>query len=234
MMRAIASPARAWRRRANRLAGDREGVGFVEFAVATPVVLLLGLAGMELANLAVTHLRLSQAAMHIADNASRIGTRDALAAQRIFESDINDLFVGVNIQAGSQMDLYENGRVILSSLEQNAGGGQWIHWQRCMGKKNFVSNYGPEGTGATGTAFAGMGETGNEVTAPPGSAVMYVEIAYTYTPIVNTPVSDRFVTNRELKTSAAFIVRNPRDLTGIFQTPTAAPVASCDKFQKTP
>ena len=132
------------KRAARRLIHDRQGLALVEFAYSLPVILLLGLTGLELANLAVTNMRLSQSAMHIADNASRIGHSDSLTAKRVYEGDINDLFIGVNLQAGSQIDLYEHGRVILSSLEQNDDGGQWIHWQRCMGKKNVQSAYGEE------------------------------------------------------------------------------------------
>lgn len=231
MNRAITRFASALRR---LLRQDRSGVAMVEFAYVTPFMLTLGLGGMELANFAVAHLRLNQAAMHIADNASRIGDRDSLSTQRIYESDIKDLFLGVNLQAGEGMDLFENGRVILSSLEQNADGGQWIHWQRCMGTKQFRSSYGEEGEGETGTGFAGMGTPGQEVKAEPLEAVMFVEIAYTYQPLVGTDFAGKFVEPYEIRTHAAFGVRNARDLSRIYQRPTPSPPASCDKFTAEP
>ncbi len=210
---------------------DRSGVAFVEFAYALPILLVLSMSGLEIANLAVNNMRVSQAAMHIGDNASRIGDRDALVAQKIYESDINDILIGMNIQAGSQTDLFENGRVIISSLEMNSDGGQWIHWQRCMGKKNVASAYGPEGTGATGTDFKGMGVDGKELKATSGQAVIFVEVIYDYQPIIGNDWAMRHINNGEIRSTAAFNVRGSRDLSGIFQTNPPATVRSCNKFE---
>jgi Flp pilus assembly protein TadG len=216
------------------LSRDTSGVAMVEFAFMAPILLLLGLVGIEIANLSMTHMRVSQAAMHLADNASRIGDRDQLAAQRIYESDLNDLFVGVNIQAGGQLELLENGRVIVSSLERNADDGQTIRWQRCMGRKVANSAFGPQGTGATGTGFAGMGRAGNEVQAEPGQSVMFVEVIYDYQPLMQNAITERFILPPEIRSSSAFIVRGARDLSGVFQRNPAAQVSSCDKFQAEP
>lgn len=218
------------RREWERVLRDSSAVAMVEFAFVAPILLLLGMAGMELANFAIIKLRLGQAAVHIADNVSRVGDRDILAAQRIFESDLNDLFIGVNLQAGEKLDIYEHGRIIVSSLERNADGGQWIAWQRCKGKKTFVSKYGEAGTGETGTGFPGMGKAGAEVTAEAGTAVMFVEISYTYQPLVVNGFTRSFIEPFEMGASAAYNVRNSRDLTGIFQTNPISPVADCDTY----
>lgn len=221
----------AQRRKAIGALRDNRGVAMVEFAFIAPIILLMGVAGIEMANLAVTNLRVSQAAMHIGDNASRIGERDTLTTLRVFEGDINDILIGVRIQAGSSIDLYEHGRVIISSLERNSDGGQWIHWQRCMGKKVVASAYGTEGTGSTGTGFAGMGETGSELTAAPGQAVMYVEIEYDYQPLISNAFTQRFLPTAPIRSEAAFNVRGARDLAGTYQRGTPSPVSSCDKFE---
>ena len=213
---------------------DSRAVAMVEFAFIAPIILLLGVVGIEMANLAITHMRISQAAMHLADNASRIGDRDQLAAQRIYESDINDLFVGVNIQAGGQVELLENGRVIVSSLERNADGGQTIKWQRCMGRKQINSAYGGQGTGATGTGFRGMGRSGQELQAEANQAVMFVEVYYDYQPILANALTEPYVSPPEIRASAAFSVRGTRDLTGVFQRSPAVPTATCNKFGDTP
>ncbi len=210
---------------------DRSGLALVEFAYTLPILLVLCMTGLELSNLAITNLRVSQSAMHISDNASRLGDRDALAAQKIYESDINDIFLGVAIQSGARTDMFENGRVIVSSLEVNSDGGQWIHWQRCMGKKNVVSSFGPQGTGATGTDFKGMGVSGQELEATPGEAIIFVEIIYDYQPIIGNDYAMRFIGSNEIRSTSAFNVRGSRDLSGIFQTTPAAPVRSCDKFE---
>src|SRR3546814_6366403 len=63
------------------------------------------------------------------------------------------------------MDFKTHGRIILSSLERNADGGQQIHWQCCYGDLDVASSYGEAGDGEEGTDFPGMGPDGAEVTA---------------------------------------------------------------------
>lgn len=216
--------------RLRALRGDTSGVAYVEFAYVLPVLLVLGMGGLEIANFAITNMRISQAAMQVGDNISRLGDRDVLVAQKVYEGDVNDAFLGVALQAGSATDLFENGRVIVSSLERNSDGGQWIHWQRCMGKKNVASAYGPEGTGATGTGFAGMGPAGRELKAEAGQAVIFVEIQYDYQPIIGNDFAMQSIMSRTIISTAAFNVRGSRDLSGLFQTSPIAPVRSCNRF----
>lgn len=192
-----------------RLLRNRSGVAMTEFALAAPFVLTFGLWGIEISNLALTNMKVSQVAMHLADNASRIGDTSVLADRKIYESDINDVLYGANLQGGESLDLDEHGRVIVSSLEVNASGQQYIHWQRCMGKKNHVSSYGVQGANL-GTA--GMGPTGYKVLAQPDDAVIFVEVVYDYQPLV----SARFVSNTTITATAAFTVRDDRDLAQIY------------------
>lgn len=213
----------------------KSGVAMVEFAFIAPLVLFMGMVGIELANMAVVNMRISQAAMHIGDNASRIGDRSALATMTVYESDINDILIGVRIQAGVPIDLYQNGRVILSSLERNSDGGQKIGWQRCMGLKNVSSAYGPEGTGSTGTAFAGMGASGSELQAASTSdAIMFVEIEYDYQPLLDNEWTQPFLPTPAIRSEAAFHVRGNRDLSGLAQRDPSSPdpSATCNKFEK--
>lgn len=211
-----------------RLRRSIAGVAAVEFALSLPVMLSLGLWGAELGNLAITHMRISQLAMQLADNGSRIGDVSMLESLRIYESDINDMLVGAKIQSG-KLDLFEHGRVIISSLEvvPSSESTQYIHWQRCMGKRTVQSAYGSEGTGLDGS-LKGMGPLGEEVTAAKGDAVIFVEISYEYQPLV----SSRFVPNTIISTTATFNVRDDRDLTQIYQRSTASPdtVARCNVF----
>jgi len=211
-----------------RLMRGISGVAAVEFALSLPVMLSLGLWGAELGNLAITHMRISQLAMQLADNGSRIGDVSMLESLRIYESDINDMLVGAKIQSG-KLDLFEHGRVIISSLEvvPSSESTQYIHWQRCMGKRTVQSAYGSEGTGLDGS-LKGMGPLGEEVTAAKGDAVIFVEISYEYQPLV----SSRFVPNTIISTTATFNVRDDRDLTQIYQRNTASPdtVARCNVF----
>ncbi len=207
---------------------SRSGVAAVEFALGLPLLLSVGLWGAELGNLAITHMRISQLAVQIADNGSRIGDVSMLENLKIYETDINDAFIGAKVQAGG-LDLFDHGRVIVSSLEVVDGTAdtQYIHWQRCKGKHNVQSSYGPAGTGTDGS-LDGMGPPGEEVTATAGDAVIYVEVEYEYQPLV----SARFVPGAIIRATAAFNVRDDRDLSQIFQRDTAAPdpVASCTVY----
>ena len=225
-------PIRFAKRALRRLRLAQGGLALTEFALTAPLLTLLGMGGLELSNYALINLRINQAASHIADNASRIGESSNLSALRIYEADIQDLFIGVRLHSGLGSDFYEHGRVVLSSLEQNADGGQWIHWQRCMGKKNAASAYGEQGKGSTGTGFSGMGPSGNEIQAGSGEAVMFVEIAYDYQPLVSIDMVKPFTSNRTITAQSAFIVRGNRDLAKLYTLSTPAPTWSCEKFDE--
>ena len=205
-----------------RIACDDSGLALTEFAFVAPFFMTIGLVGTDTANYVITHMRVSQIAMHVADNASRVGEHDVLVARKVTEANINDLFVGADRFAGG-LDLAVNGRVILSSLQVNGDGGQWIQWQRCFGEKIHASTYGNAGDGATGTDFPGMGETGKEITATTGNAVMFVEVVIDYDPIGPLSVAEGEV----ITYTAAFNVRDSRDLTQVYQTNPASPVATC-------
>ncbi|SFN78439.1 TadE/TadG family type IV pilus assembly protein [Sphingomonas sp. OK281] len=127
-----------------RLRDDRSGLALLEFAFTAPLVVTLGLYGVETANLAITNLRVSQVALNLADNASRVGVQSSLVTQQLREIDVNDTFAAVKTQ-GQAWDLTTRGRITLSSLEADTTGKQTIHWQRCLGLKSGVgydSGYG--------------------------------------------------------------------------------------------
>ncbi len=198
------------------------GVAMTEFALALPVFVMLGTLGIEYTNYVVTKKRISEIAAQIADNASRMGDVSVLTNKPVSEAEINDLFVGASLQAGTHMALETKSRIILSSLERNGDGGQWIHWQRCFGAKSHPSSYGVQGDGASGTSFTGMGRPGTKVTAAQGTAVMFVEIAYSYTPIIGIlPTSLNDITE-----VATYNVRDLRDLSQVYPS-TGVTTSSC-------
>ena len=207
---------------ARRLSGDTSGLALIEFAFAAPLVLGMGMLGTDTAYLVITHLQISQIAMQVADNASRVGEQDVLTARKVFERDIAETLIGAE-KLGQNLDLYDNARVIISSLQRNAQGGQWIAWQRCRGAVQHTSSYGVEGNGATGTSFPGMGVPGRYITASQGTAVMFVEVAFDYEPI--TPIT--VFENRRIVYTATFNVRDNRDLTRLYA---GGPVARCNVF----
>ena len=209
-----------------RLSRGTSGVAMTEFALGAPFLLMAGLYGVEMANYALVNMKVSQLALHIADNASRVGDTSTLQNRKIYESDINDLLFGAQLQAGKALNLFDNGRVFISSVE-SYGTQQYIHWQRCRGAKNVTSSYGNEGA-SLGTV--GIGPSGAEVAAQPDDAVIFVQINYTYQPLI----TDKLITSRDIHAIASFTVRDSRDLTQIYQRDTAKPdpVQSCSGAKK--
>ncbi len=213
-----------------RLRDNVSGVAVTEFALSAPFLLGFGMWGIETANLALTNMRVSQLAMHIADNASRIGDTSSLEDRKIYEGDINDLLYGAHMQGGGGLDLYKFGRVIVSSLEvEDESGEQYIHWQRCKGERKHDSSYGKEGDDL---GAKGMGPAGHEVLAQEGDAVIFVELNYAYQPLV----SDMFVSNTAISATSAFTVRDDRDLSEVYQSDPAAPdpVSRCNVYDSFP
>lgn len=195
------------RRRPTRpsLLRSESGLALVEFAISLPVLLTLGLVGLETANYAMAHLRISNIASTSADNA-------AWVRESIDETDVADLFAGA-LLTGASIDFEENGRIILSSLEASSDGTkQWIRWQRCDGDQPRTSGYGKPLTASgapitdgteiynsdgsassnpsspTASTMTAMGKAGNQIVAQPGTAVMVVEVVYTYQPLVANAV----------------------------------------------
>ena len=184
----------------------QSGVALIEFALSLPILLILASSGIELINYALTVKRVGELAAMVADNASRMGAQSVINNKPISEAEINDVFIGADLQ-GAGLNLSQNGKIVLSSLQQNGSGGQMIKWQRCYGGNAYHSAYGPENTGSTGNSFAGMGPTGQEIKAASGTAVMVVEINYTYKrlmPIISLPL-------RDITDFSAFNVRDSRD-----------------------
>lgn len=196
-----------------RFKRDSSAVILIEFAYALPIFLSLGLTGTELANMATTNMRVSQIAMTAADNISRAKQSVGLTVPQLREVDINDNLLGAQIQGGDNLEILNGGRIIVSSLQRNAAGRQWIAWQRCKGTLRVNSRYGAEGTvqPTTGTSgFQGMGAGTNRVQAEPNSAIIFAEVTYNYRPLVG----EWLFGPRQMRTEAAFYVRDDRDLVG--------------------
>jgi hypothetical protein len=185
-----------------RLGRDRSGLALLEFAFALPVFLTMSLTGAELTNYITTRMRVSQVALQLADNAARIGSGAPIASKTITEADINDLLTGAGLQA-SELDLYTHGRVIISSLETDPGhdGRFMIRWQRCRGAVAHASSYGVAGD----NNLKGIGP-GTKAVPPPNGVAMFAEVAYTYQPIVQTPLAPKII-----KETASMMVRDRRD-----------------------
>lgn len=195
-----------------QLARSQRAAALIEFALVLPLLLLLGLGGIELSRYVLVTMRLSQIAQTVADNAGR-------ARSALDETDVNEIFVGAKLMGGN-LNIAANGRIIVSDLEQRTNvlgtGGQgtktatnpngyrqWIRWQRCAGLLNKTSTYGgpldaagnpvtnlsstvntDHGAVESRSIIDGMGATGTQIAASGGTAVMVVELFYTYKPLL--------------------------------------------------
>ena len=240
---------------------DRRGASLIEFAFAFPVVFAMGGYGVELGNLTITDMRVSQIALTLADNASRIGVNNGQATFQLREGDINDILQGGRLM-GAGLKLTTYGRVTISSLENvrrtfsdgtsDSAPVQRLHWQRCIGMMAgypsssaptvpvYDSTYGqatPLDKAGTDTKPANDGTTSagmgspTMVTAPSNSGVIFVEVNYQYQPIFGT----MFMKKSILHYTASFIVRDKRDFNQIYNPQTAlgtTPTPStCDLHQ---
>jgi Flp pilus assembly protein TadG len=224
------------------LARDTSGLAMLEFAFSAPLVLMIGLYGIEVANQALINLKVSQIALNLADNASRVGLISNANIEQLREIDLNDVLQAARNQ-GASIGLTTRGRITLSSLENvqrtfDATPKQRLHWQRCIGLKsgvNYDSSYGTTtttaGTDATsgnaGTlAPAGMGDVPDQVQAPTGGGVMFVEINYDYKPIVGQWLFGA----ARIHYIASFIVRDNRVFDQIYNPSPAATRATCNLY----
>lgn len=209
---------------ARRLRGDRSGLALLEFAFALPIFLVMSLTGAEMTNYITVKMRMSQLALHLADDAARMGNGSLKSAKSIRETDINDLFTGAQLQSG-ELDLQARGRVILTDLEPtanpNTAGTYKIGWRRCYGTKTAYVRQYPTTSGTTG--LTGIGPAGRQVTAQTDNATMFVELYYEYRPLVGLGTLAPQASFMEI---ASMAVRDRRDLTQIYNTE-GATVASC-------
>lgn len=213
---------------------DQCGLALTEFALSIPIFTGLGMYGMETAYRAVAQTQVSQAALALADNASRMGQTGTSGIQpTIQESDVIEALVGTRLQT-ENLELLENGRVILSSLEVKriASEGnrqqQYIRWMRCKGVQPYTSSY-ISGLNTSDDEFTGVGPTG-AVRAVEGSAVMYVEVIYNYPGLFG----DLFAKNVVMSQEAAFTIRDERNLAGELNNDVGvANQPLCNKFDAT-
>jgi Flp pilus assembly protein TadG len=204
---------------ARALRDDKSGLALIEFAYSlTFLIPMVAYAG-ELANYGTVKMRVSQVALHLADNSSRIGEGSLLSAKRVNEAQINDLLTGAGLQAGG-LNLYANGRVFVSSVEPvakpNTTNRFKVSWQRCRGSGTYTSTYGVAGT----TNMTGIGPAGRQAVAPDDGAVMFAQVSYRYQPIFGAGWSPPL----DIVDVAAMLVRDTRDYTQVY--PVAGVTAS--------
>lgn len=224
---------------ANELRSDCSGLAMVEFAISLPFFLGLSFTGVEMANFAATTTQVNQIAVHVADNAARMGEDSLLTAKQVFEININDVFTGARHEGNglvfdgfhpytdpgtNQVVARGNARIFLSSVEPvanpNPTNRYRIRWQRCSGPgTHYTPSYG---TPATKTNVVGIGPTGRQTIAPPNGATMFAEIHYHFEPLLDIGFSK--LVSSDIVATAAMVVRDSRDFTTIY--PSAGITAS--------
>jgi Flp pilus assembly protein TadG len=251
---------RRFRDFASRLRHDRGGLAMIEFALSAPIVLGIGCYGTELANLALVNMRVSQIALNLADNASRVGAFSSLTTQQLREVDINDILQAARYQ-GTGINLTTNGRITISSLENVAQSSdsqpvQRIHWQRCLGLKkgtDYDSSYGITATTnvATGTTYqpnAGVntdttggdnssshpGSTAPDGMGDTGSKVVApggAGVIFVEVNYLSTPLFGAWLTApQRIHYVASFVVRDRRDYSQVYNPAPGSSRSTCNLY----
>ena len=217
--RATASPA--------RLRGCDSGLAFVEFAMSLPVLLTLGLVGLETANYAMAHLRVSNIAMLTADNAARV--RDIIDEADVIELLTGAKMTGDNINFAPERPHHpvrassptrgrrHQHRPVdpLAALRRRA---QLVATPPTLRPRTAAarrSPTAPKSTLATGRRpprRAAARRRPSPAWAPTdrgagGTAVMVVEVVYDYQPIV----SEQLLRAAQIRYESAFNVRQRTD-----------------------
>ena len=229
---------------------DRSGVALIEFAFTLPILIAVGFGGIELASLTLTNLRVSHAAIDLADNVARMGRQSTSTGyQTLSESDVNDAIQALRLETP---DIAANGRVTISSVEartdSNGNVTQFLHWQRCVGMQPvaplLATDYetssvvpaggtAPNNTAAptddSGRTVAGIGKP--TLTAPAGSGLMFVEINYNYKSTFSTiPILNGLLAGtRKLHYVSAMIVRQTRSTYDTIDNSAQVTKMTCDK-----
>lgn len=194
-----------------RIAYDDAAVSVLEFALVLPLFMTLGMYGAEIAWLNAASLEVSQVAVSLADNASRLGQTDnSGVTPTISTTDVDSVLTGA-IEEGEAISLQDNGRVILSSLEVHpVSGKQYVHWQQCKGSGKQQSAHGKADlTGSITSSLAnGLAIGSGTIKSPSGGAVMVAEVWYQYRGLFGTLFVDRIVLHEQ----AAIIARDDRSV----------------------
>jgi TadE-like protein len=117
------------------------GATAVEFALASPVLILLMLGSVELGRFIILNQKLDRVAVSMADLVAR--------AETISEDQIDDIFFAA-AQVAEPFPIADAGRVFVSSVINPEGDGAEIAWQRSgVGTLAESSQLGSEGNAAT-------------------------------------------------------------------------------------
>lgn len=197
---------------ASRLRACDSGMAIIEMAFVTPVLLLLGLGGMEIATMATAKMRVSQQALVIADNVARLGQTDNSGITPTITEAGVDSILDAAMREAAGVDLQGRGRIIVSSLERDGPSNRrYIHWQRCRGDLDRDSAYGNDSntSGLTGAVLPEVGRGAAKFVPEVDQAIIIVEVYYEH----EGAISGYFLEGtQEFVEEAGLQVRDDRNL----------------------
>jgi hypothetical protein len=185
-------------RQMHLLKRNASGIAAVEFGLSLPLLVGMTMYAAEAANMAYTSQKLGDLATLTADSVARIRIS-------ISNNDVTDALGGIKI-LGDSIDFRNRGRIIVSSIAPVLDGSnnvtnQQLRWQRCTGVLAKTSPYGT--TEGSNIGAAGIGPTGRKVAATKDSEMIFVEVYYTYKPLI----SSAFFGTPEMSALSAMSVR---------------------------
>jgi Flp pilus assembly protein TadG len=156
--------------RLRRFGKDERGVAAIEFALVLPVMALILLGCFEVPRFVLIYQKIARTSSGVADLVAQ-------ADEKISATQMTDVFSASKMMM-QPYDVVANGVVIVSSINNPAGTGVKITWQRRNGTVATASKLGIEG--ATPAALpAGLTPIADE-------ELLTAEVYFNYTPIFKT------------------------------------------------
>ncbi|MDQ7249902.1 TadE/TadG family type IV pilus assembly protein [Dongia sedimenti] len=157
-----------------RFGAEDRGVAAIEFAMVLPIVVLLMLGCFEVPRYVLVYQRLARTSASVADLVAQ-------ADEPISSPQMADIF-----SAGKMLmqpyDVVTNGEIVVSSINNPAGAGVILTWQRSNGAVTTASKIGVEGA------------QGNAVKIPTAllpaadQEVLAAEVYFNYVPVFGTRI----------------------------------------------
>jgi len=149
-----------------RFGRDQRGMAAVEFALITPILVLLALGCFEVPSYVLVFQKMSRASAGVADLVAQ-------ADDPITKDQLVDIFSGAKSMM-QPYDVVNDGEVIVTSINNPSGTGVKITWQRKNGLVATASKLGSSGTPAN--LPAGLTPAADE-------EVLVAEVYYNYKPM---------------------------------------------------
>ena len=161
-----------------KLGRCRRGGVLLEFGLITPILVFLLLNGFEMARFLILNQKLQRTAMSVADLAARDDVLDT--------NDFTNLFAAGN-EVFKPFALDTDGRVILSSINEDGSGNPQVAWQRQSGTLTANSLIGFEGGAAVLEEPTLIGD---------GQTLIVAEVFYDFEPLIGVIPGSRQVYHR--------------------------------------